>query len=257
MTRGKERKQQREAEGLVPPAGVTPQPVPEGAMPPPPDAPGPQGGLLDFFDGLKKKPVSGGSPPPPAAGAEPRPQASPPAATVKLEAPPAPIKRPKKPPVKEKPKAVEKPSPPRPRAVRNDDRPGWRPLLFKLLIGAGIATTAVAMQDKYPHLGRTTNTGSSTASPSPLLGEIKGHKGAANAVAYADDGKWIVTVGADSTLKVWDAGTSSLIRGVALDFGPATSLAILGKRAITGQTWRRAGSGVPRLWACPWCPTCR
>ena len=49
----------------------------EAAAPPPPDAPGPQGGMLDFLDGLRKKtepkaPVMASVPPPPAEPSKPQ-----------------------------------------------------------------------------------------------------------------------------------------------------------------------------------------
>jgi WD40 repeat protein len=62
-------------------------------------------------------------------------------------------------------------------------------------------------------------------------------------MGYSDDGRWIVTTGADGTLKVWDATYHSLVRTIELDDGPATSLALYGARALTGH-----GNGKVVLW---------
>ncbi|MEQ1714098.1 MAG: WD40 repeat domain-containing protein, partial [Hyphomicrobium sp.] len=75
----------------------------------------------------------------------------------------------------------------------------------------------------------------STASAVPL-GELKGHKGAVGAVAFTDDGRSIVTTGDDRTLRIWSASTGGLSRTIALDGGPATSMAIIGTRALTGHS---------------------
>src|SRR4029079_13298657 len=57
------KKDKEEAEPLAAVAPTVPvAPVPT-AMPPPPDAPGPKGGLLDFLEGLRKKPAGEAAPP--------------------------------------------------------------------------------------------------------------------------------------------------------------------------------------------------
>ena len=72
----------------------------------------------------------------------------------------------------------------------------WRSLLYKLLIGLGIAGLAVAYQDKLPRIeGRGASVVSSQAADLAPAARITGHKGAVTAVATADQGRWIVSVG--------------------------------------------------------------
>ena len=84
------KKEKEEAEPAV--AATVAITRPPTATPPPPDAPGPKGGLLDFLEGLRKKPDAEGKPAAPApiviaAASTPKPAAAP---TVKLDAPPPP-----------------------------------------------------------------------------------------------------------------------------------------------------------------------
>jgi hypothetical protein len=241
---------------------------------PPPDAPGPVGGMLDFFEGLRKKAMPGAAAKPepalveaatPAAAAAPAPSPAPakPRSLVEAveKAPPAPAPKPKK-----KPKAaaaaekaaaavadkkpakgavpkgralVEVRRAPRPRPVRGSRR-GWMSLAFKLLIGVGVASAAVAMQDRFPkYESRGTAVPSSqNVERSPVItpiAEIAAHRGPVKGLAYSDDGRWIVTAGQDATLKVWDASYHNLVRTIELDDGRATSLALFGRRALTGH----------------------
>jgi serine/threonine protein kinase len=150
--------------------------------------------------------------------------------------------------IKAKAKTAEKakserrvePRPIRPKRV-------WRPLAIKLMIGLGVASAAVALQDHFPAVDRRgTITGSTqTASPAlpvtaqlpsaPVVAQIKGHTGPVSAVAFAGDGRWIVTSGSDATVKVWNAATRALVRTVPLDAGTATALAADGRRAAAGH----------------------
>lgn len=254
----------------APPAAPAPS-VAASPVPPPPDAPGPQGGLLDFFEGLKRsKPApaapsngvkaapAAASPTPGAAdAAQPQPQL---AATVILDTPPPPPKVfqkarkekenakaaakkpegkreiPPAPPVAAQPPAPTPKRQPRPRPIRSGEGRSWRPLLFKLLIGAGVATTAVAVQDKLPAF-RTTGSAVQTAErsnqPTPLS-EARGHAGGVTAVGYTDDGRSMVTTGADGKLKIWST-TGTLSRTLDLGSAPATSLALRANRALTGH----------------------
>ena len=224
-------------------------------LPPPPDAPGPQGGMLDFVEALKKKKVNAKPAPierkDPAVQAKSEPPA-PVAETVKLEAPPPQVKLPKvlKPRAlakKAEPKAPERPNErlgaKRPRPLRAGRGPSWRPLLFKLMVGIGVASGAVAMQDRLPRFESrgsgvtTTTTKAGQQAPEVVpLGQLKGHVGPVTAVAYAEHGLAIVTAGQDATLKVWEPASGSLLRTIELDDGPATSLALAGSRALTGHS---------------------
>lgn len=132
-----------------------------------------------------------------------------------------------------------------PRPMRSKRR--WRPLAIKLMIGLGVASAAVAMQDHFPVVDRRGPiTGSTqTANPAlpvtaqiaapPVVIQLKGHSGPVKGVAFAGDGRWIVSSGSDGTVKVWDATTRALVRTVTLDVGAATALAAEGRRAVSGH----------------------
>lgn len=259
LTRALEKKKKEEK-------AVTAAPQPqlaETAAPPPPDAPGPKGGMLDFLDGLRKSPAVDRTnppqlappdeptvPPAPAPAPAKAKQQSAQAKTVRMEAlPPLPPKVKKKPAAKKaEPKKeralvpVRKSPPPRPRPVRGSRR-SWIPLVFKLLIGVGVASAAVAMQDRFPRFesrgasvpsNQSTQRASSSAFVTPIA-EIAAHHGAISGMGYSDNGRWLVTAGEDATLKVWDASYHTLIRTIELDDGRATALALHGRRAATGH----------------------
>lgn len=228
-------------------------------LPPLPDAPGPQGGMLDFLEGLKK-PAETATPVAKSAVKETAASAAKPgggraggakpalAATVKLDEPTPPQRLPrlpallsrrvkaKSPPRARKPKTKVKAKPPAPRRIAGTGR-SWRPLLFKLLVGVGVASGAVAMQDKLPRVeSRGAATTSSQQDVEPILaGQFQGHPGGVTALAYSDDGRVLVTAGKDGTLKVWNASSSTLVRTIELDDGAAVSLALAGSRAVTGH----------------------
>lgn len=253
------------------------------AHPPPPDAPGPKGGMLDFLDGLKKKPAASpagqandaarkAAPAAAEAATPPRPQAE----TQKVSKPPEPVKLPrvlrkdsKKEPGKElivvprkadaKGKEKRKPAA-RPRPIRGSRSIGWRPILFKLLVGVGVASAAVAMQERFPTVesrGSGEISAGTSAPPTSAIrtaslqevpvirpvAELSGHVGAVTAVAFTVDGTSIATVGADARLKIWNTSSGALIRTIELDNGPAKALAVFGSNALTGHA-----SGDVVLW---------
>jgi serine/threonine protein kinase len=234
---------------------VKPDPAPA-AVPAPPDAPQPKGQLLDFIDALKRRradlaerkaqPAPKVAPAkatvsPPAKQSPKQTAAEPPKpATAKgAAAEPASVKRPP-------PKVLARKSPPRPRRVRKLGMPSrkWRSLIYRLAIGLGIAGVAVAYQDKLPHIEpRGTGVVSSQATDLSPITRITGHRGAVTAVATADQGRWIVSAGADGTLRIWNAGSGAPVREIGLDDGPATAIAVDERRALTGH---KAGAIV--LW---------
>jgi serine/threonine protein kinase len=243
--------------GNTEPLSVKPDPAPV-AVPAPPDAPQPKGQLLDFIDALKRRragladkkaqpapkvspakptvaPASKQAPKQPAAEARELPKP----ATAKSSAEPASAKRPP-------PKVLARKSPPRPRRVRKLGMPSrkWRSLIYRLAIGLGIAGVAVAYQDKLPHIEpRGAGVVSSQATDLAPITRITGHRGAVTGVAAADQGRWIVSTGADATLRIWNAGSGAPVREIALDDGPATAIAVDDRRALTGH---KAGTVV--LW---------
>ena len=115
-------------------------------------------------------------------------------------------------------------------------RGGGARCLYKLLIGLGIAGLAVAYQDRLPQVeGRGANVVSSQAADLAPASRIVAHRGAVTAAAVGDQGRWIVSVGSDGTLKVWNAGSGGLVRTIELDEGAATVLALEHQRALTGH----------------------
>ena len=73
--------------------------------------------------------------------------------------------------------------------------------------------------------------------PAPVtpIAEINAHRGSVSGAVYTEDGRQIITTGADGAMKLWDAGSHGLVRTIELDDGPATALAISGRRALTGH----------------------
>ena len=273
LTRSLEKKKNKEKaiavpaiEAIVaePPAEVATPAVAEAAPP----TPGPKGGVLGFFDQLRNSPAPRGAPVARAA-------ASPALAeTVKLKGPPPPAPKIKKAATPKNPGpkkvAAKKASPkkpasskkavskaralfeprrsPRPRPVKSGRR-RWASIAFKLLVGVGVASAAVAMQDRIPAIGSSgvvvppslQQQAKPRASIVTPIAEFDAHQGRVAALDYSDDGRWIVTAGYDATIKIWDAAQHSLISTIKLDDGRATALALFGKRALTGHANGRVG----------------
>jgi serine/threonine protein kinase len=263
------------------PQPLSPTPAPSSNLvPTPPDAPQPKGQLLDFIDALKrrrselvaKKAAPAPQAPAPQAPAlqAPAPQASAPQASApQAPAPRAPPQPPATPrqspgskaaakaaapkPTAPEAKSARRPVPavlrratPRPRPVRSLRIPArrWRGLLYRLAIGLGIAGIAVAYQDKLPHTeGRGASVVSSQSGEVQPVTRLTGHRGAVTGLALGDEGRWIVSAGADATLRVWNAGSGAPVRIIELDDGPATAMAVDDRRALTGHK-----SGAIALW---------
>ncbi|MGI9521380.1 MAG: protein kinase domain-containing protein [Hyphomicrobiaceae bacterium] len=154
---------------------------------------------------------------------------------------------------------------PRPRPLPGFSAARWRPIVFKLLVGIGVATGAVALQDRLPWLEAPVSekkaSGSSKtgtlqqtaavqlgerATPRPqsaLLHTFRAHQSPVTNARFAKSGKLIVTTGADGTLKVWDAASRILQRVIDLSEGPATALATREELALTGHS-----EGAVVLW---------
>ncbi len=207
--------------------------------PPPPDAPGPKGGLLDFVDALQKP-------------AEAKPQAieAPARKTTKPKVTPAPTAAAKA--AAEAKAAAQLPVPiaqargkrktrPNPDVARN--RALFRGLKTKLAIAVTIAAAIVAFQDQIPKLLLVPGSGITTGTLAVANAErqigardsFKAHDTAVTGVALSGDGRLIVTAGADGTLKVWSAQTHAPIGTIALQGGPATALSVRNNRAITSH----------------------
>ncbi len=228
FTRALDKKEKRDA---APPFPAEPQAKDNAAaIPPPPDAPGPKGRLLDFLDKVKATVE------PPAA-----------AATSATQPEPEPASEVRPPPRILAPSARK---PPRPRPMRTGPS-RVRPLLFKFLIGVGVASAAVALQDNLraalrDMLPRIESRGGAAPTSQndrlELIAVLRGHAGAVVSAAYAADGRAIVTAGTDGTARVWNA-SGGLLRTIELDHGPAISMAVQGNRLLTGH-----GEGQIDLW---------
>lgn len=238
-------------------------------VPLPPDAPQPQGQLLDFIDALKKrkpqrKPAAkleapaGAEVPARRKGKKRALASAAPASTPKRffgfgRVPyPSPAERvavaAKKegPGVKPRARALLEALPARGPRVRRWRLPSkrWRSLVYKLAAGLGIAWLAVTYQSEQPPSARRgTGVVSSQAADLTQLGRLTGHNGAVTALASDDARHWIVSSGVDGTLRLWNSLSGALVRSIELDDGPATALALDDRRALTGH---KAGTIV--LW---------
>ncbi|MDX2259376.1 MAG: protein kinase [Hyphomicrobiaceae bacterium] len=183
---------------------------------------------------------------------------------VPVRSPPAPV-------------ALERRKPPRPKAQRPDG--GWRSALTRFALVAGIAAVAIAAQDHVSRGGwsdfwgrePTGAAGPGAAGPgapaqsvrqrpateavrpaatapvsipvNPLMREIAAHDGAIHAVAYSPDGRFVVTAGADATLKIWDSSLAGAARVVPMNHGAARTIAVAGQTIATGHA-----DGYVSLW---------
>jgi serine/threonine protein kinase len=236
-----------------------------------PDAPGPQGALLDFVENLKDKKSAPGDAPaslpksktaPPAALAD-APAKKPDAlaaATRKLDDDSATPKLPRvlqrksEPEAKSAPKQAAKPAAriqppkiyrtPKPKRIASSTW-AWTPVLFKLLIGIGVASGAVALQDRLPQMETrsatiTSNTTTGSINTKAVriatpVAKLTGHVGPVTAVFYSDDGASLITASKDATVKVWTASSAALKRTIEMDDGLATAMAVAGNRLLTGH----------------------
>ena len=249
LSRGRGAKQQAEAMEL---AGVgAPPAIPaSGLIPPPPDAPGVQGGFLDFFDILRGKAADQPATPP-AVDEPPPPAKSKPAAKAKpkLEAKAAELKAKGKskaktpePPAKSAPAAkaaavkTERATPARPRPVHGGAKPRRIGVITKLAMAAAVAGGVVLFQNQLPKAPAPSKAAIVLPLDIPvMLREFKAHDTAVNGVAFAPDGRTIVSVSRDATLKIWNAASGGLQKSVPLDNRLVTSLALAGRRAVTGH----------------------
>ena len=223
------------------------------AVPPPPDAPGPKGQLLDFFDGLKEKHQSA------AASAKlERSSLTAKLARVGVTAiaeKPAPVRARKAKAARAKKEPIAKPVVFSEPAVKARSRSQPAPdvarrrifsagFITKMVCAAGIAGAALAYQDRLPRLLATPASPITTGALAPnhyathIISQaqaFKAHGGSIDGVAFSGDGRLIVTTGADMTLKIWDAASRTLSGTLTLDKGPATSLSVRNNRALTSH----------------------
>lgn len=138
------------------------------------------------------------------------------------------------------PVPAKKRKPPR---LRRTSPIRWRSLAFKLVLGGLIAAGAVSLQQSLPQYITERNTKLTTATvPSFLLGQFQAHQGGVSKIAFTADGRYLVTAGADRTLKLWggagslwDSRYRSIVRTMTFTYGPVTALHVRGMTAVTGH----------------------
>lgn len=240
----------KESEEPAKPAEVGPQ----AEAAPPEDAPRARGGLLEYIERLKRKSVSKGETAPQAAAevAAPQPSEAPPSDRDDKKAPntPSRVDTPHAPGVREgfllsiqqaRRKLSEGLSIFR-FDFRGALRRSWKSLVFKLAVGVGVATLAVGLQEELSSFPAPDQSVVETETVLPR--QLPGHTGGTKAVAFTEDGRWIVTAGADQTLRIWDNATGDLLRTIELGGSPVTALAVRGQRALTGHL-----DGTLQLWS--------
>ncbi|MEL6299768.1 MAG: serine/threonine-protein kinase [Pseudomonadota bacterium] len=136
--------------------------------------------------------------------------------------------------------AIRKPPKPRRQPRKLLRRAGTR-----LAMGAAVAAGVIALQQSLPEYVITGENIASSASTAPsfLQKRFKPHAAGTNHVRFAHGSTWLVTTGADKTLKVWGARWGNHIRTLELDDGQATALSVQGQRAVTGHD-----NGAVALW---------
>ena len=239
-------------------------------VPVPPDAPQPKGQLLDFIDALKKrtvpalparrkkapkadKPAVAAEPAPPLADKKAAGGAVLPFAFGFGRAPKEAPQEQKEPPAKRPAKAASRP-PAAKRAARRAQAKvrrrwrlpsrRWRSVIYKVAAAVAIASLAVAYRESWTRTearvaGAVANQGAELGQGFQLVG----HKGKVAGVATADHGRWIVSGGADATLRIWSASSGSLIRTIELAEGAVTALAVSDRHALSGHA-----QGLIVLW---------
>jgi serine/threonine protein kinase len=206
-----------------------------------------KGGLMEFLDGLKRKPEPASETPVVAPITVPL-SRPPPPPSVKLT-PTDPVARgsgnkspksePKIEPMPVPPPPVRRKDTPRPQRMRNSDT-SWRPTLVKVLLVAGVASAVYGLKDRIPRYelrgGAIVASSNGAPKESQPLFEFRGHAGGTKSVAFTDDNRSIVSVGADRALRVWNANTGSMTKTIDLGGITATSIAAVGRRAVTGHS---------------------
>jgi Protein kinase domain/WD domain, G-beta repeat len=234
------------------PAVARAKPVAADPAPAAKPQPARRGGLMEYLDALKRKPdaaADGAVPGPAQATVALNPPPPPPSVKV---VPPEPVAAAKgsgggsggKSPAAAQ-KAEPKPPPParrkaapRPQAIRTGET-SWRPTLVKVLLVAGVASAAYGLKDRLPRYelrGGVIVASSNAPKENQPLFEIRGHAGGTKSVAFTDDSRSLVSVGADRALKIWNAGSGSLAKSIDLGGATATSVAVSGRRAVTGHS---------------------
>jgi serine/threonine protein kinase len=230
-------------EVAVPPSAS----VPASLVPAPPDAPQPKGQLLDFIEALKKhRPPALAPRPKKAAKPTSRPPTAPVVARIEVRA--APASAPARAAVASEPAGP----PSAPAAALSKAKRAWRipprrwaSAVFRVAIAVSVTSFAVAYQEGV--LGTPArapiSASSDGAAPAAPVMQLVGHQGPVVAVASADEDRWIVSAGADATVRLWSGSSGALVRTIELSEGAVTAFAVDERRALVGHK-----GGVIVLW---------
>jgi serine/threonine protein kinase/WD40 repeat protein len=232
------------AAGRPPAVGDTPPAeVPASLVPPPPDAPQRQGQLIDFIEALEKRnpPERAARKGRKAAKSSRREKPRPAGRAAALAA-----------------ASAADPAVPAQQAGRREPaenrRRGWRWLwpsrrwrvgLFRVAAAVTVASLVVAYQEHVQRPAAPGGPAASGTAPLRRAMQLVGHEGAVLAVAAAggDPDGWIVSAGADATLRLWSASSGALVRTIPLPEGPVTAFAVDERRALAGHA-----GGTVVLW---------
>jgi serine/threonine protein kinase len=225
--------------------------VPASLVPTPPDAPQRKGQLLDFIDALRRHgpAVLGRSPAAPAPAPTP---AKPPASAagagevaeraapkVAQKAPQAAV--PPTEPAMLPPPRVLRRDPAKPRrswAVRR-----WGKGTFRVAMAVLVSCLAVAYEQSGKPSASSVSAVPGEARSAGFILQLVGHRGPVVAVATTVEDQWIVSAGADASIRVWSARSGEPRKTINLPEGAATALAVDEQRALVGHQ-----DGAVALW---------
>ena len=112
----------------------------------------------------------------------------------------------------------------------------WLPVTAKFAVGVAIASAAAALQEHRSPVPANSAGHLAQAGDAAPIAQLKGHRGAINALGFTSDGRSIVSAAADGSLKIWSTSTRILTRTIDLDNGAVTAMSLEGRRAVTGHT---------------------
>ena len=166
------------------------------------------------------------------------------------------------------PQPIERRKPKRQRQLWFFLRSPWRGLIAKFAVGVAVATVFTMYQDRLaqfaPRGAQVTSSGAVTRSDSrkedradskseaqaetgtvlqPSSQQLTGPTGTVKALLFLGQSRRVATIGADATLRVWDAATGAQTQKISLPEGPATAFAAQDSLALTGHA-----DGTLALW---------
>ena len=227
--------------------------APASLVPAPPDAPQAKGQLLDFIEALKKyRPASAAAKAARTALARGEKSAAPsrtekktPAPEPAREAPaaaggapaPAPAASAATGPGARRfraPTGLPEPAPTQKRRRKLIPSRRWRAGIARVAAAVAVATLIVAYQEHALRSAAHPGRANEVATPAPSM-QLVGHRGPVVGVASADEGRWIVSAGADATVRLWSGASGALVRTIELSEGAVTAFAVDERRALIGH----------------------